>query len=122
ERKRSKEALGTSKSKYRTVVESIQEVIFQLDEFGNWTFLNPAWTTVTGFDVKTSIGTFFLEYVDQDDRKHNQKIFLNLLERKLDYCRHEIRLLTIGGKTRWVEAYMQPVLSYDGSIVGLSVR
>src|SRR4029077_21160099 len=52
ERKRSEEALGASESKYRTVVESIQEVIFQLDEFGNWTFLNPAWTAVTGFEVK----------------------------------------------------------------------
>src|SRR6266850_2642816 len=49
ERKRSEEALGVSEFKYRSVVESIKEVIFQLDEFGNWTFLNPAWTTVTGF-------------------------------------------------------------------------
>src|SRR5436190_21789150 len=81
QRKHSEEALDVSEFKYRTVVESIKEVIFQLDEFGNWTFLNPAWTAVTGFEVKNSIGTFFLEYVYQDDREQNQKIFLNLLER-----------------------------------------
>jgi two-component system, cell cycle sensor histidine kinase and response regulator CckA len=120
QRKRSEEALDVSEFKYRTVVESIKEVIFQLDEFGNWTFLNPAWTAVTGFDVKSSIGSFFLEYVYQDDREQNQKIFLNLLERKLDYCRHEIRVLTSSAKTRWVEAYMQPVLGSDGAVVGLS--
>jgi len=33
ERKRSEEALGISEFKYRSVVESIKEVIFQLDEF-----------------------------------------------------------------------------------------
>ena len=40
DRKRSEEALGVSESKYRSVVESIKEVIFHLDPFGNWTFLS----------------------------------------------------------------------------------
>src|SRR5204863_8606468 len=92
----------------------------QLDDCGSWTFLHPAWTAVTGFEVESSIGTFFLEYVYEDDREHNQKIFLNLLERKLEFCRHEIRLLTNGGKTRWVEAYMQPTLGAEGTVLGLS--
>ena len=62
ERKRSEEALGASEIKYQSVVENIKEVIFQLDEFGNWIFLNPAWTAITGFEVKPTIGTLFLEY------------------------------------------------------------
>jgi len=55
ERKRSEEALGASEGKYRAVVESIKEVIFQTDEFGNWTFLSPVWTAVTGFEVKPTL-------------------------------------------------------------------
>jgi PAS domain S-box-containing protein len=120
ERNRSKEALGASESKYRTVVESIQEVIFQLDEFGNWTFLNPAWTAVTGFDVATTLNTFFLEYIYQDDRAHNQEIFLNFVERKLEYCRYETRFLTKNGKIRWVEVYSQIMLGSEGRISGIS--
>ena len=58
ERKRSEEALDASEVKYRSVVETIKEVIFQMDEFGHWTFLNPAWTAVTGFEVKPTLGTF----------------------------------------------------------------
>ncbi len=52
ERKRSEQALDASEVKYRSVVENIKEIIFQMDEFGNWTFLNPAWTAVTGFRGK----------------------------------------------------------------------
>jgi len=120
ERKRSEEALGASESKYRTVVESIQEVIFQLDEFGNWTFLNPAWTAVTGFEVKPTLNTFFLEYIYQDDRAHNQEIFLNFIERKLDYCRFETRFLTKNGKIRWVEVYSQVIMNAEGRVSGIS--
>ena len=120
EGKRSEEALGISEFKYRTVVESIKEVIFQLDQFGNWTVLNPAWTAVTGFDVKPTLGTFFLEYVYQDDRKQNEEIFLNFAARKLDYCRYETRMVTRNGKLRWVEVYAQVSLNEQKDVNGIS--
>lgn len=80
ERKRSEQALDASEVRYRSVVENIREIIFQMDEFGNWTFLNPAWTAVTGFELKSTLGTFFLEYIHQEDRQHNRHIFLQLHE------------------------------------------
>ena len=120
ERKRSEEALGASEDKYRTVVASLKEVVFQINEFGHWTSLNPAWQEITGFEVKEALGTLFLEFIHHDDRQHNSHIFLQLLERKLDYCRYETRLLTKDGKVRWVEIYAQLTLNNDGGILGTS--
>ncbi len=120
ERKRSEQALGVSEFKYRSVVESIKEVIFQLDAFGNWTFLNPAWTSVTGFDVPATIGTFFLEYIYQDDRHQDQEIFLKLTERQMEYCRYETRFITKNGKVRWVEVFAQGAVNAEDAVIGLS--
>jgi two-component system cell cycle sensor histidine kinase/response regulator CckA len=120
ERKRSEEALDASEVKYRSVVENIKEVIFQMDEFGQWTFLNPAWTAVTGFEVTPTLGTFFLEYLHEEEREHNRHIFLQLVERKIDYCRYETRFLTKNGKIRWVEVYAQLTLNPDGTVLGVS--
>lgn len=120
ERKRSEEALDASEVKYRSVVESLKEVVFQINEFGHWTSLNPAWTEITGFEVKEAVGTLFLEFIHHDDRQRNSHIFLQLVERKLDYCRYETRLLTKDGKIRWVEIYAQLTLNNDGSILGTS--
>ncbi len=120
ERKRSEEALDASEVKYRSVVENIKEVIFQMDEFGHWTFLNPAWTAVTGFEIKPTLGTFFVEYLHEEDREHNSHIFLQLVQRSLEYCRYETRFLTKNGKVRWVEIYAQLTLNPDGSILGVS--
>ena len=57
ERKRSAQALDASEIKYQTVVENIKEVIFQTDREGRWTFLNPAWSEITGFKIRNSLGT-----------------------------------------------------------------
>ena len=120
ERKRSEEALDASEFKYRSVVESLKEVVFQINEFGHWTSLNPAWREITGFEARETIGTLFLEYIHHDDRQRNSHIFLQLVERKLDYCRYETRLLTKDGKVRWVEVYAQLTLNNDGSVLGTS--
>jgi two-component system, cell cycle sensor histidine kinase and response regulator CckA len=120
ERKRSEEALDASEGKYRSVVENIKEVIFQLDEFGHWTFLNPAWTAVTGFEIKQTLGTFFVEFLHEEDRDHNSHIFLQLVQRALEYCRYETRFLTKNGTVRWVEIYAQLTLNPDGTILGVS--
>ncbi len=120
ERKRSEQALDASEVKYRSVVETIKEIIFQVDEFGNWTFLNPAWTAVTGFEVKPTLGTFFVEYLHQEDREHNRHVFLRLISRALDYCRYETRFLTKDGKIRWIEVYAQLTLHSDGTVLGIS--
>jgi two-component system cell cycle sensor histidine kinase/response regulator CckA len=120
EQKRSAEALDASEVKYRSMVENIKEVIFQMNEFGHWTFLNPAWTAVTGFEVHSTIGTFFLEYLHEEDREQNRHIFLQLLSQRLDYCRYETRVLTKNGKVRSVEVYAQLTLNGDGTVLGIS--
>jgi two-component system cell cycle sensor histidine kinase/response regulator CckA len=120
ERKHSEEALDASEDRYRSVVESLKEVVFQVDEFGHWTSLNPAWTEITGFEVREALGTLFLEYIHHDDRQRNSFIFLQVIERKLDYCRFETRLLTKDGKIRWVEVYAQLTVNSDGTVLGTS--
>ena len=120
ERKRSELALTASEGRYRSVVESIREVVFQMDESGHWTFLNPAWTVATGFTVAESLRTFYLDYVAHDDRSQNRHIFLELIEHKLDYCRYETRFLTKNGEVVWMEVYVERTQSADGRVSGLS--
>ena len=120
ERKQSKEALDASEVKYRAVVESLKEVLFQVNEFGHWTALNSAWKEITGFEVNEVLGSLFLEFIHHDDRQRNSHIFLQLMERKLEYCRYETRLLTKEGKVCWVEVYAQLTVGADGETLGAS--
>ena len=93
ERKRSADALDASEVRYRTVVESIKEVIFQIDTNGNWAFLNPAWTEITGFKLRETIGTHFAEYIHPEDREQHAENIREVAEHRKSYCRDETRYL-----------------------------
>lgn len=120
DRKRSEEELNKNEVRYQKVLENIKDIIFQLDEFGHWTFLNSSWTSMTGFHVRQTIGTYLLEYIHEEDRERCRHVFLNLMNRKLDFCRFEVRFLTASGKARWVEVFIQPALTAEGTVTGAS--
>ncbi len=103
-----------------SLLDHLNEVVFQTDAAGLWTYLNPAWTEMTGFRIATSIGVSFLEYVHPDDRERNQAAFKPLIEREKEVCRHEVRYLTANGGYRWVEVYARLTLDEGDQIVGTS--
>lgn len=120
ERKHWEEALIQSEAKYRRVVNTIKEVIFQTDTEGNWTFLNPAWTEITGFMVDESLKTNFLEYTYEADRETNRQSFQTLISGQSEYSRHEIRYITKSGSYCWVEVYARLLHDESGEIIGTS--
>ncbi len=120
ERKQAEEALRKTEQRYRSVVNNIKEVIFQIDAVGLWTFLNPAWAEITGFSVEESIGIHFLTYVHPDDRQHNLELFQSFIQSQKDECHHEIRYLTKSGGFRWIEVLARLSLEDDGTILGTS--
>ncbi len=92
-----------SQEKYQQVVDRIKEVVFETNAAGNWTFLNPAWTEITGFTVDESLGTSCLSYIHADD----QHQYLNSFRcpsknQEASWC-YQIRYLTKNGEIRWVE-------------------
>jgi PAS domain S-box-containing protein len=119
-RRENEEALTKSEHKYRSVVNSIHEIIFQTDATGNWTFLNTAWTNICGFSLEESIGQNFLQYVHPDDRQRNLELFKPLIERKKDHCNHEIRYITKDGGFKWIEVYAVLSLNERDEIIGTS--
>ena len=108
-----------SEQKYRHVVESLREVIFQTDWEGTWLYLNPAWTEITGFSLGKSIGTNILNYVHPDDQQWHFEMFLPLMKKKDAHCQHEARFLTMDGGFRWFDVYARPVLDDRGNIIAM---
>lgn len=120
DRKRTEVALQESENRYRSVVNSIREIIFQTDLEGNWTFLNPVWTDIMGFSVAESLGTCYLDYVHPSDRDSTPELFLPLIYGTTKYCRHEICCLTKFGEIRWLEVYACGERDANNTIIGIT--
>jgi PAS domain S-box-containing protein len=104
DRYEAQDALVRSEQKYRSVIELLQDVFFRTDEHGLWTFLNPAWITLTGHPVEESIGAPFLAYVHPSDRATLLDAFRPLAEGRAEHSVVEVRYFRRDGGYRWVEA------------------
>jgi diguanylate cyclase (GGDEF)-like protein/PAS domain S-box-containing protein len=103
---RQKEAaseLEASEARYRQTVESLTEVIFEVDRNGSLIFLNPAWEQLSGQRVRESLGRSLTDFVHPDDRVRCEQIMGELLGGGLESCRHEFRLRRRDGSVRWLE-------------------
>ncbi len=101
-----------------TVLDDLAIVVFRTDPAGNWTYLNPAWTAITGFTVAQTLDTNFLDYVHPDERERTVAMFMAVVEGGADACHHETRYRTATGDYRWLELRANLLYDVDGELRG----
>jgi diguanylate cyclase (GGDEF)-like protein/PAS domain S-box-containing protein len=104
--------------RYRWMVESVQEIIFEADPTGAWTYLNPAWTSTLGYPVEECLGRPFLNYVHPADRDANLAVFVDTIGSGKSECRFEARYLTADGGVRDLEIHAWIFRDDDGVPLG----
>jgi PAS domain S-box-containing protein len=111
-------ALRESERRYRTLVDSLSEVVFQTDAKGAWTFLNPAWTEITGFAVDESLGRTLVDFIHPQDREGQLAALGRLVDRGENVFRGSFRCIRKGGGERWVEGFARFHRGPDGELTG----
>ena len=113
-------ALRVSEQRYRSVVDTVIEVVFQTDLEGRWTFLNPAWEEVTGHPIAQTLGRRAIEFLHPDDRARMAELFQPMLAGRIDAVESELRYLAKGGDPRWVAIRASASLDAEGAITGIT--
>jgi PAS domain S-box-containing protein len=91
----------TSRDRYRSVIDSLTEVIFQVGLDGRWRFLNRAYTKLTGEDFRAALGQRALRRVVAEDRRKLQHLLDPLRQDAAPALPHEFRYRTADGQVRW---------------------
>ncbi|MEQ9621574.1 PAS domain-containing protein [Coleofasciculus chthonoplastes] len=112
------ESQRLNQEKYCSVIDNVKEVIFQTDTQEHWTFLNRAWTEITGFAIAESIGTSFLNGIHPDDLQKGRDNFDELITGVQQSCRPTVRYLTKSGDIRWLEVHARTNFAADGTVSG----
>ncbi len=118
EREGAVRALAESEQKYRSVIEQLRDVFFRTDAAGLWTLLNPAWTTLTGNAVESSLGTHYLSYVHPSDRVLLLDAFKPLWDGDVESTIAEVRYFHRDGGYRWVEVNTNSVRDGGDQLTG----
>ncbi|MFD1612204.1 diguanylate cyclase [Sphingomonas tabacisoli] len=118
ERDRFSRQLSERETQYRSLVDSVSDVIFRTDEKGRWTYLNPAWEGQTGYPVAETIGTSFLKHVIEEDRADFLERLKWLESGLFPQVRHQFRFRTASGEHRWGEAQANRIVDAEGRTIG----
>jgi PAS domain S-box-containing protein len=108
-----------SEERYRLVVNNVQEVIFQTDSSGRWTFLNPAWTEITGFSVEESLGKPCWTFIHPEDQPCHKQHFRQFMEGNIQDTRYELRFQTHDGCYRIFEVHSRLIVGCCREIAGI---
>ncbi len=98
--------LSLSEERYRTVVNSLNEVIIQLDDQGAIKFHNPTWNDLIELD-KNEVPVNFWENLSLDYAESYKKSFNKLISGELECFKQEIKIRTSSGKFKWVDSFSQ---------------
>jgi PAS domain S-box-containing protein len=119
-RKEVEKRLRESEKRYRDVINNSTEVIFETDHDGRWTFLNPAWKELTGFEGMQCLGRSFTDYVHDEDYEMILDRFLSLHNTEQNSFSERVRYLTVDGTFRWTEMSARLRFGEDGEVLGTS--
>lgn len=111
-------ALRDSQARYREVIESVKEAIFQTDSLGRWTLLNPAWTEITGFPLDMSLQQPLLDFVFHGDRARVAELQGQLATGMLRTVEYEVRFIHRNGAEGWAEIKQHGRFDAKGVFIG----
>ncbi|MBP0021112.1 MAG: PAS domain-containing protein [Cyanobacteria bacterium SBLK] len=121
ERQKTQNALRQSEEKYRFVIDSIREIIFQIDLSGNWLFLNSAWTNITGFPVAETLGKPAVAYIHPRDIDRHQQEFVALRSGQKEKIAYKLKFCCTEKKRYcYLKITASSLVSSSGEIIGIS--
>ncbi|WP_371018829.1 ATP-binding protein [Pseudalkalibacillus sp. JSM 102089] len=105
---------------YNSVINSLNEVVFQTGIDGSWIWLNQAWGELTGYDVQDSLGTYSLSYIHPDDRLNLHKELFRFQDGASNSKVFEFRVQKKGGGFVWCEVFIKYEYSSKGRFEGMT--
>ena len=111
-----RELLEYSETRLRKLVNSMHEILFELDADGRIIFLNPAWQALTGFAADDSLGKSFSDFLLGEDAIRDFEA--NALPR-LHEKNREISLRSADGKHLWMSLDADAQTDSAGNFTGI---
>lgn len=112
--------LRESRDFAQSILENMREIVFRTDSEGRWTFLNSAWTVITGYSVAECLGRSTAHLLDEGDLEAAKRIYPRLASGEINECVLRQRFKRADGTSRDIEASVRAMHDADGKFIGTS--
>ncbi len=111
------ETLRESEERYRILVETLTDAVFKIDTEGNFTYLNPIFSKMTGWPIKDVVGHPFSAFLAPEYRQSTTDRFRRGLEGDV-IPPYEVDFLLPDGGRLSVELNVTTMFGSDGRTIG----
>jgi two-component system, sensor histidine kinase and response regulator len=111
------EELSLAERRYRQLIETLREPLFECDEQGRLVFVNRAWIEVLGYSAEESLGRVAEDFLHPDDAATGRVLLKDSAGEPSALQHQEIRIRHRNGAMRWVELSVRG--KGDGGRVGM---
>jgi two-component system cell cycle sensor histidine kinase/response regulator CckA len=118
ERKQAEEALRQSEEKFRTIVDTTSEWIWELGLDGQHVYSNPAIESILGYRPEEILGKAASDFVHDDDKEMVREILRSHIERGTGWRDTVIRWRHKDGTYRYLESNATPLFDQGGELTG----
>jgi len=109
--------LRDSERRFRNLVSNVPIGIFENDARGDCTFVNDAWTRITGWSATDTVGKDGIQCVHPDDRSAVLTEWEHARRERRDFGL-EFRFVTPEGRVVWVSVRIRPTHDDTGDVTG----
>jgi two-component system, cell cycle sensor histidine kinase and response regulator CckA len=118
ERKRAEEALRQSEERYRGLVETSFDWIWEVDAGGRFSYVSPRVETLLGYTPEEVLGRHPTEFMPEEEARRARSFLADVHSRQLAFSNFECFYIRKDGRHVVVEASAVPVLNEKGELAG----
>jgi len=118
DRKVVEEAIRQSEEKFRSIVETSQEWIWETDLSWHHTYSNERVADILGYSLDEFLGFNSMQLIHQEDRLELEAKLPGLVDRKEGWRSWVLRWRHKDGSYRYLESNSEPILNGSGELVG----
>ncbi|WP_073251794.1 ATP-binding protein [Cryptosporangium aurantiacum] len=117
-RRRTLAADESEERQARAILDQIGSVIVQVDMLGRISYVNQAWTRLTGIPTEDMIGRNAMDRVHPDDHHVAAEHLVEGMRDQAQRTIKDVRFLDRDGRPRWMEVQGKAILNAAGEVIG----
>jgi PAS domain S-box-containing protein len=94
--------LEASEKQYRELVTEATDMIYELDETGSFTFVNPVMEHVTGYSRAALLGMPYIELIHEEDRERVSHFYQEIVKSGTAVSYLEFRIRVVLNEVVWI--------------------
>ncbi len=110
--------LEYEKLKHVEILDSIEEIVFQVDPQGRFVFINKVWEKIMGYTLEETLGVPFFKFVFQNDLLEAYQDFNEIINKRQDLTNRKRRYITKSNEIKWIRVNAKKLFNDNGELIG----